>query len=235
MAEDVLALGGIYTIRNTVNGKLYVGSAVCFRKRFTLHRSYLNRGLGTARLQNAWRKYGESAFEFTVIEIVADRSALLAREQYWMDKLQVVELGYNIYPTAGSGLGYRHSEERKAAVSRQFKGVPKSAEWRAKASAAQIGRKLSAETRAKMSLAASNRSAEHRKKLSDARKTFRQTPEAKAKIAAAIRGMKRSAETRAKVGDFHRGKIVSAETRAKQSAAHIARHAAARPGLTETN
>ncbi len=36
---------GIYKIENLVNAAQYVGSAVCFRRRFATHRSLLNRGL----------------------------------------------------------------------------------------------------------------------------------------------------------------------------------------------
>jgi hypothetical protein len=54
-------------------------------------------------LQQAWNKYGEEDFEFTVLEYVTP-AFLLRIEQEWIDKNQCTDkkIGFNIYPIAGS-------------------------------------------------------------------------------------------------------------------------------------
>lgn len=60
---------GIYQIRNKVNGKVYVGSSVNVRRRWVEHRRDLRRGNHyNQHLQRAWNKYGESSFEFLLVE-----------------------------------------------------------------------------------------------------------------------------------------------------------------------
>lgn len=66
-------------------------------------------------LQNAFNKYGESAFQFSVIELV-DKPLLIEREQFWIDTYRAAnrEHGYNLAPIAGSALGTTKSEEARA-------------------------------------------------------------------------------------------------------------------------
>jgi predicted GIY-YIG superfamily endonuclease len=65
---------GIYMILNCVNGKLYIGCATYLRKRKAAHRCELSKGEHhSEHLQRAWKKYGERAFEFIVIETVENR------------------------------------------------------------------------------------------------------------------------------------------------------------------
>jgi group I intron endonuclease len=138
MADAILASSGIYQIRNTVNGKVYVGSAVNFARRFSQHQSALRNGKhDSGKLQNAWNKYGEDSFAFSVIERVVEVSNLISREQYWIDALQAVRCGYNINPTAGSSLGVRRSDEFKKKCSEAKKRI--TPETREKMSAAQMG------------------------------------------------------------------------------------------------
>lgn len=107
---------GLYCIKNAVNGKVYVGSACRLSCRQNDHRRNLLRGSHVnQKLQRAWVKYGEQAFEFSVLEYVADSAALIGREQHWIDALNAVLGGYNIAPKAGSQLGFKHSDQAKAA------------------------------------------------------------------------------------------------------------------------
>ena len=106
---------GIYSIINEVNGKFYIGSAVSIRKRWYNHRRGLNKGTHENKhLRRAWKKYGEGAFYFGVLEPVEDPTCLTDREQYWMDLLKPE---YNICPTAGSSLGVKRTEEQKQKMS----------------------------------------------------------------------------------------------------------------------
>jgi len=107
---------GIYAILNTMNGKVYVGSAVDIKARWMRHVHRLRLGMHTNPiLQAAWNKHGEDAFEFEVLEEVPDRIWLFIREQLWLNDVRPWERseGYNILRTADSRLGYIPSEEQK--------------------------------------------------------------------------------------------------------------------------
>lgn len=102
---------GIYQIRNTLNGKRYIGSAVDFKRRWNVHLSLLRRGRHyNFHLQAAFNKYGEATFIFEILEQIEDSMQLIAREQHYLDALLPE---YNISPTAGSQLGFQHTEETK--------------------------------------------------------------------------------------------------------------------------
>jgi group I intron endonuclease len=74
MAKVILARQGIYCIRCMANGRVYVGSALRIDLRWNLHRSDLRRGQHRSiRFQRAWNKYGADAFEWSTLELVADR------------------------------------------------------------------------------------------------------------------------------------------------------------------
>lgn len=117
---------GIYTIRNLVSGRVYVGSATGFGKRWSLHRRQLKRGTHHSKLlQQSWNKHGEACFAFDAIEIIdralfpdklALRDKFKEREQFWMDSLYATcpERGFNIAKFAFSVLGLKRSDETKA-------------------------------------------------------------------------------------------------------------------------
>jgi len=82
---DLSAKGGIYLIRNKVTKCVYVGSARDrIKKRWTRHRSRLNRGLHpNERLQADWTAQGPKDFEFRVLEN-CNPSKLIERETFWL-------------------------------------------------------------------------------------------------------------------------------------------------------
>ncbi len=101
---------GIYVIRNGVNGKMYVGSALDIARRHAKHRYQLRTGKHPSKhLNAAWKKYGEDAFEFATLE-ECDSTVLLEREQFWMDKLHPA---YNKRLIAENNLGVAHTSEHK--------------------------------------------------------------------------------------------------------------------------
>lgn len=107
-------LSGIYEIVNTVNGKRYVGSAASIKRRWQDHVSYLKRGAHhNVPLQRAWDRYGDTAFEFRVIE-TCEAPDLLMREQVHIDELAPE---YNVCKKAGSSAGIKHSDEARANMS----------------------------------------------------------------------------------------------------------------------
>lgn len=183
---------GIYKITNRISGRVYVGSAVQFKRRWHLHQSQLRRGKHHSRaLQSSWKKHGPEAFEFEILEEVPDLALLIHREQFWMDLLDACSpsKGFNASPTAGSPLGCRHTPESKAKMSAARKGEKKppfTDAHRAALSAAAKRRFESADARAELSA-----------KLTGGKKTF--TEETKNKIRAANRLRNKTPEMRAKV------------------------------------
>ena len=133
----------VYQIRNLVNSKVYVGSAVDFRNRISVHKQRLNSNANhNIHLQNAWNKYGELNFVFEILEYCDDALSLIASEQYWINFKNACDkrLAYNIRPTAGySPLGTKHSNETKAKMSETRKGKLHSIEAKRKMSIAAIG------------------------------------------------------------------------------------------------
>jgi group I intron endonuclease len=115
---------GVYFIRNTENGKVYVGSSEDIRKRKNNHFSSLRGNRHhSAHLQSSFNKYGEECFEFQVLEYCM-AGLLEAKEQWWIIKLesQNREKGYNarLYVTSNKGL--RHTDETKRKISENRKG-----------------------------------------------------------------------------------------------------------------
>jgi len=115
---------GVYLIRNTVTGKLYVGSSVKIQERWQVHRRKLHRGIHhSLKLQRSWKKHGRAAFKLEVVEI-ANPDDLIKREQAWLHKTNAAITGYNMSPTAGSCRGIRRTftEEHKQRISASKSG-----------------------------------------------------------------------------------------------------------------
>ncbi len=112
---------GIYEILNTVNGKRYIGSAASFKKRWKKHKADLRgRTHHSRKLQNAWNKYGEAAFEFRVLLICTPvKEQLLMYEDLCFAGFNPE---YNIQPKAGSPLGQKRTPEFCAGITEMNKG-----------------------------------------------------------------------------------------------------------------
>jgi len=59
-------------------------------------------------VERALLKYGFSGFSLEILEYCEKKKSLLEREQYYLDSQKP---DYNIVETAGSTLGYKHTEE----------------------------------------------------------------------------------------------------------------------------
>lgn len=235
MADAIIADiegSGIYQIRNLVNGKRYVGSAVCFAKRWRQHRCELGKGRHNRHLQSSWEKHGPKAFVFEVLEAVPDKSMLIEREQHYIDLLKPA---YNAAPVAGSNYGVRWSLKVKERMSAASKGVWQreghrqkmseahktqrpTEETLRKISAALKGRKKTPEQRAAIAKRNTerNQSPEHRELMSKFWKGRKRTPEQIEKMAQAKRGKP----------PHNKGKPASEEQKARQSATMKARYEA---------
>lgn len=131
-----MIVSGIYKIRNIQNNHLYIGSAENIKRRWNKHRSDLRKGIHhSSHLQNAFNKYGESNFEFSILEY-CEKFELISNEQAWINKLKPE---YNIRPTAGSALGMKHSKETRAKIGSWHKGKTISDEQKQKISLTSRG------------------------------------------------------------------------------------------------
>lgn len=113
---------GVYLIRNTINGKVYVGSSIDIADRKIHHFSdaRCNRH-ANSYFQNAFNKYGESNFEFMVLEETT-MNTLIAREQYWMDYYDACnrKRGYNISPIADHPSPWIHKKHHSKETIRKM-------------------------------------------------------------------------------------------------------------------
>src|SRR5512147_1108046 len=77
---------GVYLIRNTVSGAVYVGSTgSSFRQRWHEHRSALRRGVhANIHLQRSWLKYGEGAFIFEILVVCSHNEDIPDCERAWL-------------------------------------------------------------------------------------------------------------------------------------------------------
>lgn len=96
---------GVYQIRNTVNNRVFVGSAANLEGKFNSHKFQLNFGSHrNSELQREWKEFGPEQFVFEVLEklkikdnILQDYSdELKDLEEKWLEKLQPYgDKGYN--------------------------------------------------------------------------------------------------------------------------------------------
>jgi group I intron endonuclease len=115
-------ISGIYSITNTVNDKIYIGSAVCCKQRFIGHRHDFNKNKHNDRFQNFVNKYGIETLIFTIIEVVNDKNELINREQFWINNHESYnsKKGFNICKIAGSILGVEMPQTHKDACKKRM-------------------------------------------------------------------------------------------------------------------
>ena len=138
ITTDMLNSSGIYQIRNTVNGKIYIGSAKKFQARFLRHLSLLRAGSHHSKiLQSAWSKHGEQNFLFEPL-ITCSKSMLLYYEQQFLDNWTP---DYNVCKTAGNTLGVVCSTETREKI--RLKNTGRKLSEAHKAAISPLGRKHS--------------------------------------------------------------------------------------------
>lgn len=135
--------GGIYQIRNIINNKVYIGSAINFKQRWKKHKEQLKKGMHpNTYLQNAWNKYGENSFVFEITEIIKEIDQLIPKEQYYKDLYKSYDrnFGYDIRKIAESNLGIKCSEKSRKKHSKSQKGKRHTEKARRNMSLAKIGK-----------------------------------------------------------------------------------------------
>lgn len=220
----MLNKSGIYKIRNVVNGKCYIGSAVNFKNRWRLHNIELRLDRHhSPKLQNAWNKYREGNFKFEII-CFCNKEELIKLEQFYIDSLKS---DYNICKVAGSTLGHKLSKEAREKISKAKKGKktrPCPEYIKVKIGIANKGKLHSEETKLK---------------LSEINKGKKLSEEIKLKISksnkgrlAANKGSSLSIETREKISvagkgrkfsDIHKQRISESKMGKKLSDGHKAK------------
>ena len=132
---------GIYQIKNLINNKLYIGQTLDkFIERYWNHVWKLNNQRHDNKyLQNAWAKYGEDNFEFSVLHIFQDGENIDDLERYYIDQYDFNNL-YNIQYSGQDHamLGIHMSEETKMKIGESNRKN-------------MLGKKHSEETKIKMS------------------------------------------------------------------------------------
>jgi len=117
---------GIYKIKNTINGKIYIGSSKNIKLRWQQHKYALNHNKHhNIHLNNAWNKYGSDNFKFIIIEYV-EPTMMLEREQFYVKQYNCNnhDNGYNVRLICESNLGWKASKETKKRMSESAKNKP---------------------------------------------------------------------------------------------------------------
>jgi group I intron endonuclease len=110
---SIYGLSGVYQIRNTDNGNLYIGSSVNLGHRFARHKRELkNNAHSNVILQNAYNKHGRDKFVYS-IRLLCPKKDTIKYEQAHLDRLKPK---YNIAldakaPQAGRKLSERHKKK----------------------------------------------------------------------------------------------------------------------------
>jgi len=96
--------GGIYIIKNTVNGKIFIGSGPNVEGQINKQKFMLGiNSMPVVELQNDWNKYGEEKFTFEILDRLKRKeemsskdykNELLLLEEMWVDKLKVNKTDY---------------------------------------------------------------------------------------------------------------------------------------------
>jgi group I intron endonuclease len=131
----------IYTIKNTHNGKVYVGQSKMPEVRWMRHKQLAEKGK-VHPLYCAIRAHNVSSFRFEILETSDDASSDI-RERFWIKSLRTCDrrFGYNLEAGGNSRKTLPLSTRQKMSRARLGRISP------------MLGRKQSAEARLKISIA----------------------------------------------------------------------------------
>jgi hypothetical protein len=106
----------IYSIFNTVTGRYYIGSTtedLWYIRRHN-HVSQLKKGIHHSfKLQSSWKRHGEKAFVFQILEDNIDNLELRTeRENFWINHFDSFKKGYNCKEATSGNLFTKESREK---------------------------------------------------------------------------------------------------------------------------
>lgn len=79
---------GIYSITSSIDNRFYIGSTVCFKRRFQDHKSRLNnKNHNNKYIQAFANKYGTHTLSFNLLYLCKN-TCLVFNEKLWIDKLK---------------------------------------------------------------------------------------------------------------------------------------------------
>ena len=225
--------GGLYVIRNLLNGWVYLGSTVKFKGRFLGHQRSLKRGTHRNKgLQADFNRYGAGAFSCEVVAVMAEEGERIRLEEKSIEGLFGSDCYNATVVCPPSTLGRKlppFSEEHRLKLrlahlgKKRGKRPPRSEEHRRKLRLAGIGRKLSEEAKRKVQAANLGKklSEDTKKKIGD----FQRLKETRAKNRSLQLGRKRSQETCEKLRQAGLGRQFSEASKEKNRLSHLGKRA----------
>jgi group I intron endonuclease len=110
----------IYCILNTITDKVYIGQTINIKNRWNSHIFDLNNNKHkNSYLQNAWNKYGEICFEFSLLDTFETKQEAIDSEIKLITWYKELNLSYNIQ-NGGEGPG-KFDDETRAKMSKKQK------------------------------------------------------------------------------------------------------------------
>ena len=122
---------GVYCIRNTINGKCYIGQSLKLRRRIFKHITNFKTSMYDAPLYRAFNKYGLDKFEVIILNSFTDTNNPKLKDT--LDELEKKYIKeYNSYGSTGynqtyggdAGVsGLKMTDEQKATISKNSKRI----------------------------------------------------------------------------------------------------------------
>jgi group I intron endonuclease len=139
---------GVYQIKNTVTGMIYVGSSEDLAERWNKHKWRLRKGTHAAtRMQEDFNAHGPNSFTYEILQEATGEEDIFDLEQRWLDELKPYDLGigYNTHISSEDGRGVQRSEETRRRISMGHLGIKFSEEHKDKIAIANTGKEFSLE------------------------------------------------------------------------------------------
>lgn len=189
----------IYQIKNSKTGKCYIGQTTDFKRRKREHLNELRKHKhSNLYLQNAFDKYGEDSFEFTILE-ECEKEQANDREIFWLNNFGGFESSNNYNLCQAGGAKGISEETREKLRSRIM-----SEETRRKISESRKGIKLNLTDERRRQISESNRQRfTGRKHTEESKRKMSETLKARAKNHPAwgMTGKHHSEETKKKISE----------------------------------
>lgn len=113
--------GYIYKIKNTINGKLYVGCTITsLKKRFEEHVWRCLKTDINTKFCNSVKKYGVENFQIELLE-ECNTLNIYEREKHYINEFDTYKEGLNSTYGGEGCLGYKHSKEIREKISEALK------------------------------------------------------------------------------------------------------------------